>query len=434
MNGSLVGMILAIALSGMALVQFDRLEHHNRMHARFAITSGQFAMLIAGATRYVQAHKADLEVSVPVGTTFELPLQNLVDESDLTKGFSGRNPFGQRWSVYVQQPTSGQVVAFVTSNGGHVLQVGAMSEIANHASDKAGFIPQNGVLPGVDSSSAVGAGMGWFLALSGRPNPGPGHLYGQVGIDDSELHDDVLYRVAVQNHPELNQMQTTLNMGGNNIASAKAIGAGHADPSTGWPSGWGKSGLIAWDVYSEASIAAGTNGSIKSWINAQGDGHVDNNFSANRIGTMNYAPDGGYPTNWGGGVHTWDVYAEGTIAAGRNGNIASSMNTSGQGYFDRWVQIGRAAGAYPGNPCAAWGTIAMQSDGSGRQLNCQLGYWHSMSEPVSFYVPPTTKGFRGYARVNHFTGGYSCPGGTTDYTYVTLWYGDYGYSEGHICE
>jgi|GEM_PF-407413 len=35
------------------------------------------------------------------------------------------------------------------------------------------------------------------------------------------------------------------------------------------------------------------------------------------------------PTGWGGGIHTWDIYGEGTIAVGRNGVQAVSMNAAG---------------------------------------------------------------------------------------------------------
>ena len=36
---------------------------------------------------------------------------------------------------------------------------------------------------------------------------------------------------------------------------------------------------------------------------------------SDRIGTSGYDPDSGYPSGWSGGVHTWDVYAEGSIRA-----------------------------------------------------------------------------------------------------------------------
>ncbi|MDE1988455.1 MAG: hypothetical protein KGI39_01995, partial [Patescibacteria group bacterium] len=51
----------------------------------------------------------------------------------------------------------------------------------------------------------------------------------------------------------------------------------------------------------------------------------------NKIGTNGFSPDSGYPQGWGGGIHTFDVYSDGgTFAAGRNGNVAASLNSDGK--------------------------------------------------------------------------------------------------------
>lgn len=62
-----------------------------------------------------------------------------------------------------------------------------------------------------------------------------------------------------------------------------------------------------------------------------------------RIGTNGYHPETGLPPGWGGGLHTWDVYAEATIAAGRNGAVAAYMNADGHivGTGDLHVGKGR---------------------------------------------------------------------------------------------
>jgi hypothetical protein len=42
---------------------------------------------------------------------------------------------------------------------------------------------------------------------------------------------------------------------------------------------------------------------------------VNGSIRATRIGTNGYSPDEGYPPGWGGGVHTWDVYAHASVRA-----------------------------------------------------------------------------------------------------------------------
>lgn len=62
-----------------------------------------------------------------------------------------------------------------------------------------------------------------------------------------------------------------------------------------------------------------------------GNGNItaQGSINAANIGTNGFPADSGYPDGWGGGVHTWDVYAEGTVAAGKGGVIAASMDAGG---------------------------------------------------------------------------------------------------------
>ncbi len=49
-----------------------------------------------------------------------------------------------------------------------------------------------------------------------------------------------------------------------------------------------------------------------------------------KIGTSGKSPNSGYPSGWGGGIHTWDVYAEGTVGAGpENGPAKAYMDRDG---------------------------------------------------------------------------------------------------------
>ena len=54
---------------------------------------------------------------------------------------------------------------------------------------------------------------------------------------------------------------------------------------------------------------------------------------AGRIGTSGFDANAGYPPGWGGGVHTWDVYAEGAVATGMGGGIGWFVNRNGLMWF-----------------------------------------------------------------------------------------------------
>ncbi|WP_264820730.1 shufflon system plasmid conjugative transfer pilus tip adhesin PilV, partial [Acetobacter pomorum] len=73
------------------------------------------------------------------------------------------------------------------------------------------------------------------------------------------------------------------------------------------------------------------------------------------IGTNGLDPDSGYPASWWEkGIHTRDVYSEGTVGVGLNGNIAASINgtngnlyASGTSQLNNTVNIGTNAGITP---------------------------------------------------------------------------------------
>ncbi len=50
-------------------------------------------------------------------------------------------------------------------------------------------------------------------------------------------------------------------------------------------------------------------------------------FSVNgRVGTNGYSPTTGYPSGWSGGIHTFDVYSEGSVGNGAGGTLLTYMS------------------------------------------------------------------------------------------------------------
>ena len=47
-----------------------------------------------------------------------------------------------------------------------------------------------------------------------------------------------------------------------------------------------------------------------------------------------------YPGGWGMGIHTYDIYAEGLVAAGKNGNVNAYISSVGDAVFGGNVGIG----------------------------------------------------------------------------------------------
>jgi len=79
----------------------------------------------------------------------------------------------------------------------------------------------------------------------------------------------------------------------------------------------------AFQITQAGDIGIGTTTPTKK-LNVVGSG----SFSG-RLGTGVFDPDGGYPVGWGGGIHTWDLYAEGSVGVGVNGSLECVMNRNG---------------------------------------------------------------------------------------------------------
>jgi hypothetical protein len=86
------------------------------------------------------------------------------------------------------------------------------------------------------------------------------------------------------------------------------------------------------------------------------NGHIRGNVAENQ----------NIPNGWGGGLHVWDIYANATIAAGQNGNVASYLNSGGDGYMGRNFSVGGytnlAGGAYVKNGLTIEGDTVMRNN------------------------------------------------------------------------
>lgn len=352
---AIMGVLLAAVIGLVGLSHFETLAGKQHDREVIAVTAGEFATLLEGTAKYLSDHQADLSANIGVGGSGYIALSDLEADSDIQQGFSQSNPYGQTWVIYVMQPSSGELNGYVLSEGGETLDLPHLSSVTALASSASGFVPPDGIISNVTSASAYGSEGGWVLNLSGKPNPGSGHFFGQTNASSSSsVQSDSLYRDAVANHPELNAMNTTLNMDGNSITNGDNVGA-----------------------------ATGT-------------------FTGN-IGARGVSPDT-VPPGWAGGVSTWDLAAQGTIGAGPAGQAAKSyINSSGDGYVSDDFTAGDKvtanilkanstvqfeATASEGQSCSPELALTGSNDDSGTLLYCHSGVWTEAvaHEPFSHFV------------------------------------------------
>lgn len=268
------------------------------------VAAQQLKQLTSAAQQYIQAHFSDVLGASSTTTPATITVPMLIAAGFLPQGFQAVNPYGQTWQVEALQAPAGQIQALVMSIGGTPVPARDAARIAAQAGAEGGIVGGGtGALasPTCAAGQACGAFGGWKLSTSGYTGLGPGSLLGLLAFNSAgQLNQEYLYRVAVPGQPQLNQMQTNLDMGGNNINNAQSVNAN--GNITAGPAGTAQTGACTLDA----------------------DGHCMGQIQAAGQSEANL------PSGWWGGVISRDVYGSGTIAAGTNGNVAASMNASGQ--------------------------------------------------------------------------------------------------------
>ncbi|MHB1630925.1 MAG: shufflon system plasmid conjugative transfer pilus tip adhesin PilV [Acidithiobacillus sp.] len=381
---------------------------------RATATALQMAHIQKAAEAYITTNAAAVEANSTTSSPAIITVPMLVNTGFLPNGFNALNPYGQTWQVQVLQPAANQLQALVLGVGGNAIPAKQSGMVATTAGDSGGVIGGGAgdfAVPGCSGGEACGAYAGWSVSTAGYQNVAAAHPAALIEYANNQLQSDYLYRVAVPGQPQLNTMQTNLNMGANSVNNAQnvnvnqnisagvpgtaetgycqtdaqghcigqiaAAGQSESDLPAGW---WG--GIISRDVYGTATIAAGTNNQVSAYMNDAGNIGANGNVVAN--GTV----QGGYVNSTG------DVNAQYNSTAGNGflinsgqwwANNAGDSSQTGNAYVGGQVQanydatLGTAFGsANIGWGCSPNGAIAANANGSGQVLACQGGSWQAM--------------------------------------------------------
>lgn len=86
--------------------------------------------------------------------------------------------------------------------------------------------------------------------------------------------------------------------------------------------------------HGERPFSIYTSGANRFSIDKNGQTNVNGPMNVNGLLKVNRGPGDKYPDGWGAGVHSWDVYANATIAAGQNGGVNAFFNSAGDSKFN----------------------------------------------------------------------------------------------------
>ena len=301
------------------------------------VAARQLYAVTQAAKGYITAYAGTIEATAAPTTPATITVPMLVATGFLPQGFGAVNPYQQGWVVEVLQPSPGDLQALALSTGGQPIPLRDAPRIGAEAGSAGGTVTSAG--------TAQGSYDGWTVSLTNYPNPGVGHLAALIDYSNGQLQNDYLYRTAVPGQPQLNTMQTSLGMGGNDINNANNVQANSAQLVGGNPNGM--------------------NGSLQ----------IGSNFLYGDSSNMAVRTPGGF------------------YIQNQNGSGAASINevqnivASGQVQVGDDVALGTAGGtAIVNNSCTPNGAMAANANGSGQLLACQDGTWQPLytpSQPVN---------------------------------------------------
>lgn len=405
--GPILGALFAVLIGLLAVRPVISYQETALQNVQSAATAGQMRQISTAAQAYIQANYAAVEANSTASSPATITVPMLESTGYLSPSMSPTNPFGQTWVVQVLQPSPGQLQALVLSTGGATISEKQAPAIATQTGQEGGFIPYNGQYGSLSAAAAQGAYGHWSVALNGYTNPGPGHLAALLAFNNGNLENDYLYRVAVPGEPQLNTMQTTLDMGNNDVKNANTIqangqiGASGEPAASGYPAGWA-GGVHTWDLYANASVGAGVNGSLLAVLTGQGGGgglvkttspngavqsNLESDNSQSHVSVSNAS--GAYasmsvPNN--GSNNDASVTTNGAMSVANPTNGALSFYAYNNGYagvsdtftVGSRLELGTAVGgANPGWSCNPNGEIAANANGSGQLMACVNGAWQA---------------------------------------------------------
>ncbi|WP_334043707.1 shufflon system plasmid conjugative transfer pilus tip adhesin PilV [Burkholderia ambifaria] len=270
------------------------------------IVADQFKLAMQGANTFIQNNSATIVAAANPTVVYSWAQM----AGSMPAGLSPTNTFGQTYQLAIQKTGTAPnytLNPMLQTTGGQPIPENELRAISASVGGSGGYIST------LTPTVATGAKGSWgpLTLTSFGANPGAGRLAGALFYQTSTQANQYLYRVNVPGHPELNQMQTSVDMQSNNVNNAGIVNtnklATNGLNANDMPPTWG-GGIRTWDVYAGGTVGVGPGGGAPpvAWM-AQ-NGIVQGQ-------TLN---------------STGDVNAQGTVTGQNNVNAGANVNAGGQ--------------------------------------------------------------------------------------------------------
>jgi hypothetical protein len=246
------GSIAAIILTIMGMGVIATLVNLTSESFRAGNVADHFRAVSDAAARYGRQYQASLLPLVTASSGPTITLDQLRGADCLPAQFADRNAWNQGYTIAARSDGSGGLSMVVLTTGGRSVDA-AHPRFAEVQVPMAAALAKSGFVPGglLGSTGVLrGAYGGWEVNLASMGLTAvPGHLGSLSTFSASELDSDFLYRLPIPGQPELNVMQTSLDMSDHSISGVASFQynarAGFpADFCTGDPADEGRTFLV----------------------------------------------------------------------------------------------------------------------------------------------------------------------------------------------
>ncbi|WP_256093687.1 shufflon system plasmid conjugative transfer pilus tip adhesin PilV, partial [Pseudomonas putida] len=371
--------VLILVISALGIGAQAMFDHADNMAAQ--TTADHQKIISDAAAAYIKDNYAAVVAAAGPTTPATITTTMLKNTGYLETSVADLNSFGQAYRVLAIEPTPNKLQTLVVTTGGETISETSIRRIAKQVGARGGYVSN------VDTARVEGSFGGWGVPLASYGvSPGAGHLATALFFDDGALTNDYLYRNSVAGHPEVNRMNTSIDMGGNNLNNTGTVNATTAN------------------ITGNAAVAG--NATVGGTIKGQTADITGETYTGGWFRTR--GDSGWYNEKWVGGWYmsdpTWvrsyankNVYTAGEMRGGK-------LTSEGRTEVGEYLQLNGVA--TEGAGCSPNGLVGRNA--AGLTLSCQSGVWKSNGGGA-----PTCKAFTipGYSSNDVTT--YACPAGYT---------------------
>ncbi|PKO60283.1 MAG: hypothetical protein CVU23_13555, partial [Betaproteobacteria bacterium HGW-Betaproteobacteria-17] len=195
--------------------------------AKIAVTAQQIRTVGEAARGYINDNQATIAATATATVPAVVTVAQLVAGGYLPAGFTATNNRSQTICVLVLEPAANNLQGVVITEGGDTVDDVSLRQVSNLIGAAGGSIMSTA------TTTLSGTQGGWSMAIGGygvrncanaviTGGPGAGHNVMSLWNGGNDVATAFLYRDAVSGRPDLNRMNTSIDMGGFRLVNLQA--------------------------------------------------------------------------------------------------------------------------------------------------------------------------------------------------------------------